>query len=828
MAIFTHSIKNSFLEDKERWILWAPVLFGLGVVFYFFFPRDSSLFIPVFLFLAAASLSYFLREELNFLFALIIAIFLAGYLWSKFCTEKLYYTPTVKHKLYALAIGRVDDVAYFYNPILKRTVPRITIKNLDLYKVDRLDKDLFADKKIKKKSNKKKKKIKKIKSEKNLEEAKKLNQDEKIIDEEITKKPKRKRRKKQEAENEMAQENSGLEVSEISQPQKENVKKNSKKKKSFSKKPPKSKKENKTIIRNYLNLDGYQEVERSFGNFYFDENAWEGSKYKKPPRKIIINVNTKHGDFKIGDLIKTAVALEPLRKVNMIGGYDSAFDYYFQGIGALGYAASQIKVVKPARHFEFDEDIKFLRQKIAQKIFDAIEYNQASIAVALLVGLQNYIPKEIITDIRNSGLAHLLSISGLHLTLACGIFFFLIRFLLSLNSYLVLNYNIKKIAAFVSIFTGLIYLLLAGMPVPAVRSFIMVSLIFLAVIFDRSPNPHRGIALAALIILIISPNVIFSVSFQFSFAAILALLTVYDFSKKNNLSPGNKPLHLKLFFYLLGIIISSIAVELVIAPLSIYHFNNFIAYSVLANLLAIPLTSFITMPLGFLSLFLMPFGLEKLALIPMSYSIDWVMNIADFVSSLPHAVNKISMISPASFAFVVIGGLWFCLWYQRWRFLAILPIGIGIYLAMNTVFPNLLIDGERKYFAVLDENKKIVFSKKSKQLSVRQKEWLQKAGEVEANYNLDWCDDLSCLVVLDQQKILFLTARNKIDFICRSDADIIVNLTKKYQLPNCVINKFLINNSDLEERGNHFLYLQNNRIIKIVNASSLSLLPESY
>ena len=804
MTKFISWIKNSFLEDRERWILWVPVIFGLGVIFYFFFSFNSSLIFPISLFLSAIFLAYFLKEKLSFLLVVAIAIFLFGYLWTRLYVTKIAYTPIIKHKLYALAIGRIDDVSYFYNPILKRSVPKITIRDLDLYQVDRADKELFGYPKIiqKKKIYKNKKiGIKKLKK----------------VAEKI-KKPKRKRRKKSEIENELNTGNKELEQISI----------NLEKKKPHKKKLPKNKKDNKTVIKNYLNLDGYQEIERSIQNFYSDDNEWNGNKYKASPRKIIINVNTKYENLSAGDLIKVAVVLEPLRKINMIGGYDSAFDFYFQGIGAVGYAASKIKIIKPAQHFEFNNDIKFLRQKIARKIFDAIDYNQASVAVALLVGLQNYIPKELMVNIRNSGLAHLLSISGLHLTLACGIFFFLIRFLLSLNSYLVLNYNIKKIAALISIGAGMFYLLLAGMPVPAIRSFIMVSLIFMAIMIDRMPNPHRGVALAALIILIISPNVIFSVSFQFSFAAILVLITTYNFIRKYELGSRDRPIYLKLFFYLFGIIISSIAVELVIAPLSIYHFNNFIAYSVLANLLAIPLTSFTTMPLGFLSLFLMPLGLEKLALIPMSYTIGLVIDIANFVAGLPYAVSKVSMISASSFGLLIFGGLWFCLWCQKWRWLAILPITIGIYLACKTPLPNLLIDGERKYFAVLDYKDELIFSKKSDHLSIRQKEWMQKTGESKFKFNSNWCSDLNCFIQVQEKKILLLINRNKVDFICKSDADIIINMTKKYQLPDCLKNKFLINNLELQENGSYFLYLENNQIKKIVDASSLSLLPESY
>lgn len=778
---FTTWIKNSFFKDKDHWLLWAPVFFGLGIIFYFSFPNNSY-FYPTLLFFLSAGLSIFFKNQIKFLITIVTAIFLIGFLWTKFFTEEISYTPTVKQKFYATAIGRIDDINSFYNPILKRNAYQITLKDVALYKAGSLDGDDFV----------KKEKVKKYKKKK-------------------YKKKKRSGLSRFARNDDLVNIDSKLSVSSLREGEDDAAIQKIPKRK-------KSKKESKTVIKNYLNVSGYQEIDREFlaVDYKTQNQNWVGNKYQNPPKKIILNVNTKLNDAKIGDVIQTRALLEPFKKPYYPGGYDPAFENYFKGIGSSGFAASDLKVLKARGENSFLQDIKILRQKIAKKILDQMDPTSGSIAVALLVGSQNFIPAGVMQDVRNSGLAHLLSISGLHFTLAAGIFFFSIRFLLSLNQYLTLGYDIKKISAAIAIFAGFFYLLLADMPVPAIRAFIVITLIFIAIILDLRPNAFRSLAVAALLILILSPNAIYSVSFQLSFAAILSLIVLADFTKKYQINSSERAIHIKFYFYFLGIILSSLAATIITTPFSIYYFNQYTQYGFLANLIAIPIASFITMPFGFLSIILMPFGLEKLAFYPMQISIGRIVDIAHFVSNLPHSYLTVKEISTSSFALIILGGLWFCLWQKNWRFLGFVPIILGIYLGYKTPTPDLLIHSEKKIFAFAYE-RKLIFSKptKSKQSAI----WAKKLGlnefsdiddlsdaekeNLQADCNKDYCQ-----IFLKNKKIIALIGRNKITKICDENYDVIINLSHKYQLPKCAKAETVIDNEDLKRNGNYFLHLE--------------------
>jgi competence protein ComEC len=757
----TSWIKTSFLEDKECWILWIPVFFGMGIIFYFstsnfnFSSSNYSYLAPSLLFFFALFLSFLLKEQLKFLITIFIAIFLSGFLWAKLYSQTIAYTPQIKHKLYATAIGKIEDIKIFYNPTSKRKSYQITLKDVSIYKAGTLKGDT-------KHQEKSKKKVAKLLPKKAFDSSQIfLNKKDKI---------------------------------------------------------------NKTKINNYLNLEDYQEIDRWFlsPNYKAQEKNWQENKYKNPPKKIIFSINiskhinehTKLGGANIGDIIQSRIFFDPFKKPDFPGGYNSGFINYFKGIGARGYGVSNLKVLEKSTKSNFLEKIKILRQKITAKILNQMNNEAGGIAVALLVGDKNFINKDILQNVRSSGLAHLLAISGLHFTLAAGIFFFSIRFLLSLNQYLTLHYNIKKIAAIIAIFGGLFYLFIAGVPIPALRAFIIISLIFIAIAIDLRPNPFRCAAFAALAILILSPDAILSASFQLSFAAVLSLIVLADSTKKYHINSSSRPFYLKFFLYFIGVALSSIIATISTTPFSIYYFNQYINYGFLANLIAIPITTFITMPCGFLAILLMPLGIEKLALYPMQISIGWIVDVANFTSALPYSNLTLKTFSIGSFSLIIFGGLWFCLWRQSWRFLAIFPIILGVYFAYKTPIPNLLIDSQKKIFAIWD-GKNLIFSKQTK--SRKSTIWAKKLGlsefrninelsseekeVLQINYNKNYYQFL-----LNNRKILVLTGRNKINKICQEEYHFIINVSNKYKIPDCAKANTLIDNLDLEKNGDYFLY----------------------
>jgi competence protein ComEC len=145
---------------------------------------------------------------------------------------------------------------------------------------------------------------------------------------------------------------------------------------------------------------------------------------------------------------------------------------------------------------------------------------QAAIISAVLAGNRDFMTQEQIENYRDSGLAHFLSISGLHMSMLAGLMFFFVRFFMALIPALSLRYNSKKVAAVLAFVVSTVYLLVSGAEVPTQRAYIMTFMVLLAVIFERQAISMRILAIAALIILIISPQALVNISFQLSFAAV--------------------------------------------------------------------------------------------------------------------------------------------------------------------------------------------------------------------------------------------------------------------------------------------------------------------
>ena len=151
-----------------------------------------------------------------------------------------------------------------------------------------------------------------------------------------------------------------------------------------------------------------------------------------------------------------------------------------------------------------------------------------AVAAALVTGDRSAISRDTLSAMRDSGLAHLLAISGLHMGLVAAILFFGLRTLLALSERLALFYPIKKWAAAAALVGGFAYLVLTGGTIPTQRAFLMTGLVLVAVFLDRTAISMRLVAWAAAGILLIAPESLLSASFQMSFAAVVAFVAVYE------------------------------------------------------------------------------------------------------------------------------------------------------------------------------------------------------------------------------------------------------------------------------------------------------------
>lgn len=472
---------------------------------------------------------------------------------------------------------------------------------------------------------------------------------------------------------------------------------------------------------------------------------------------INIRVN-KYDDMPyVGDTVKIRAGLLPPPGPSMPGDYDYARQIWFQKISAVGYGVSTLIITEKSSGFS--SSFNQLRQRMAERIKNQIDGDAGSLAVALITGIRGTMSKDLIEAMRNAGLAHLLAISGLHMGLLCGVVFFVTRLILSRFPFITLRYPIKKYSAIIAALSGLGYLFLSGASIPTLRAFIMVLVVFIGILTDRKAISLRLVAIAAIIILITTPEALIGVSFQMSFAAVVALVIAFEAFGNDFLNNvrGDKSASRKILYFLIASLMTSLIAEVAIAPFALYHFNKIVLFGLLANLIAMPVMGSWVMPWIVATLLLMPFGLEWLALAPMSWGLEVIMKTAHFVSALPGATLALSAIDAKALILLAVGALWLGIWQLRWRYLGVPIMMIGIYFGFATMPPDIFIDNNGKMIGLRADDNAVSLSKLNGSRIVKDR-WRQRLGQDDiSRWKYDTfapensagrelsCDSLSCL-----------------------------------------------------------------------------------
>ena len=405
--------------------------------------------------------------------------------------------------------------------------------------------------------------------------------------------------------------------------------------------------------------------------------------YDKPLKgEYRITVNTKSDDeIAIGKCVEMAATLFPNHPIPILRGFKLDRKYFYEVLSAVGYANSEVFTVKCPTEYGsggFIAAINTLRQQVIGYIGSVLPSEQAGVADALLVGEKTHISPQITDNYRNSGLAHFLSVSGLHLGSIAVLVFFAVRLLIALFPFLALRIDSKRIASIVAIIVSALYLLMSGMAIPAQRAFIMTTVILIGVLFNRQAISLRMVSFAALTILVLEPQTLVSVSFQMSFAAVYALVAFYETyaAKLAALAPKHNIL-LKIIWYLCGIVIGDFIASLATLPFALYHFHRVAVYTSLGNLLAGPLIGLWLMPFVLVCLIALPLHLAFYPLKTLGYGIDILNNITDYVAHLPHSVWYNNNLPFWGLAMIICGAYWLCIWQQPWRRWGTIPIIIG-------------------------------------------------------------------------------------------------------------------------------------------------------
>jgi competence protein ComEC len=320
-----------------------------------------------------------------------------------------------------------------------------------------------------------------------------------------------------------------------------------------------------------------------------------------------------------------------------------------------------------------------------------------------VTGDQNAVDQDDADAMRRAGLTHLLSVSGLHIAAVVAFAMFLTLKLLALSETLALRLNLVMVAAAAAAAAGIGYTLLTGAQVPTVRSCVAALLILAGIALGRDAVSIRLIATGALIVLLFRPEALAGPSFQMSFGAVTAIVALHSTTWARKLLQRREEAFLmRTGRALLGIIGTGLAVELALMPMALFHFHRSGLYGVGANIIAIPLTTFVIMPLEAASLLLDSIGLGKPLWFLCGGSIDLLLWLAHSVSATKGAVALLPSMPNWAFGLMMAGFVWLCLWNTRIRLLGVGPLAIGAIAAALSPAPDLLITGDGRHLAVVE------------------------------------------------------------------------------------------------------------------------------
>ena len=509
------------------------------------------------------------------------------------------------------------------------------------------------------------------------------------------------------------------------------------------------------------------------------------------PHRLRITIPVSHGLPAVGERIAVRVVARPAAPPILPDGFQFQRFLYFEGIGGVGYAVGRWQSESDSARLTlaglFHAAAAALRRKIGERITAVVPGRDGTVVGALVNGEQSAIPEDLQEAYRIAGIAHLLSISGVHMSLLAAVVFFMVRRLLALISAIALRIDTKKVAAVVGLVAAAFYLVISGMSVPAVRSFLMIAVVMAAVLLDRTALSLRTISWAALVLMAIFPDAVIGASFQMSFLAVLSLIALYEQAWLRIAwrdSEGRLMLVRAIAAYFAGLVVTDVVAGGTTALFAAYHFNRLPTYSAVTNLAAVPLTGLWIMPAGILGLLLMPFGWDEIPFRVMGVGVAVLDDLARTIAGWPGAQVHVPPMAAWALALGALGLVFTCVWRGRGRWLgllAVLPAALQPVLAAP---PDALVDDTARVFAVSDASGRLVVKPGRTARFVREA-WIERfgaslnswpaPGKADAALGLA-CDADGCILARNGQRLLLAFTPTALAEDC-GEADVTVSAT---------------------------------------------------
>lgn len=416
--------------------------------------------------------------------------------------------------------------------------------------------------------------------------------------------------------------------------------------------------------------------------------------------KVRVNLPIARDDpaFREGALLRMQARLMPPAPPMLPGSYDFARAAWFQGLAATGSVQGDVELIEPPSG---RAGLAEAQRRLSAHVRAQLGGSPGAIAAALASGDRGGIDRADDEAMRDSGLTHLLSISGVHVSAVIAAAYLIAIRLLALWPWLALRVRLPVAAAGIAALTGLAYTLLTGAEVPTIRSCAGAVLVLLALALGREPLSLRMVAVAAGFVLLVWPESLAGPSFQMSFAAVVSIVALHTSAPvRAFLAPREEGWAIRVARHGAMLLLTGLVIELVLTPIVMFHFHRAGLYGAFANVIAIPLTTFVIMPLIALALLFDIVGLGAPAWWLAGKSLEALLGLAHFTASQPGAVRLMPQMGAGTFALFVGGLLWLGLWRGRTRLWGLAPAAFaGVLLAMTPV-PDVLISGDGRHVGI--------------------------------------------------------------------------------------------------------------------------------
>ena len=362
--------------------------------------------------------------------------------------------------------------------------------------------------------------------------------------------------------------------------------------------------------------------------------------------KIRVTVSGKGLKLARGDRIGFFSRIKSIRNFNNPGGFDYKRYMAFKKVWGTAYVAAQkLTILNKNSEKSIGQIIGDARRIISDLIDKTGSGKEQGVLKALIIGDRNSISQNLREAFNRAGIGHLLAISGLHIGIVATAAFFFFNWLLSYNKLFLRHAWTKKGAVILSVVPVFIYGLLSGMSPSTQRAVIMVTVFLMAFLFESEHDTMNTLAVAAMLILIVHPPSLFSISFQLSFAAVLAIIygllrvqIPWTPDSSGIKKPSSFKAVTKLFYFFMASFFAIIGT----LPLVMFYFNQISLVGLCANFIIVPLIGFVVVPLGLLSVFLYPLTISGslVCLKAGAFVLAQALGIVNFIAELPFAAVK--------------------------------------------------------------------------------------------------------------------------------------------------------------------------------------------